>query len=286
MCTEPSSHPSDGPHWQTDRVQVSLVQFAAATDADANLETISRLVRQAQDSRPAREDDQLVVLPEAAMHDFGPVDLALGPTAQRIDGPFVAGLARLARQADATIVAGMFETSDDPARPYNTVVVVGPGGDVLGRYRKIHLYDSFGERESDRLTAGDGVPVVLPVAGLSLGLLTCYDLRFPELARALVDDGADTLVVPAAWLRGPLKEDHWTTLLRARAIENTTFVLAAGQCGSSYIGATMAVDPSGVVLAACGPGEGVVAARVERSVVDEVRRRNPSLANRREPRVR
>src|SRR6185436_19273687 len=120
-----------------------------------------------------------------------------------------------------------------------------------------------------------------PVGGLSLGLLTCYDLRFPELGRDLVDAGADTLVVPAAWVRGPLKEDHWATLLRARAIENTTYVLAAGQCGSQYIGASMVVDPMGVVIAGSGPDEGVANARIERRLVDEARRRNPSLANRR-----
>lgn len=187
------------------------------------------------------------------MHDFVASDLPLGQVAQPRDGPFVSGLAQLAEQERATIVAGIFERSDDATRPYNTVVVIGSAGEVRG--------------------------------GLTLGLLTCYDLRFPELARALVDRGADTLVVPAAWVRGPLKEDQWTTLLRARATENTCFVLAAAQCGPAYVAASIVIDPSGVVVVARGPGEGLVTARVERSVVDEVRRRNPSLVNRREPRL-
>jgi len=267
-------------------VRVSLVQFAAALDADANLETITRQVRQAVSTGGAAGGDRLVVLPECAMHDFGPPDLALGPVAQPVDGPYVTGLARLAREVDATIVSGMFEPSDDAGRPYNTLVVVSPSGRVLARYRKAHLYDSFGYRESDRLLAGDGAPVVVPVGGLAMGLLTCYDLRFPELARALVDAGADTLVVPAAWVRGPLKEDHWATLLRARAIENTTYVLGAGQCGATYIGASIVVDPMGVVLAGLGSGEGVASALVDPVVIAEVRRRNPSLANRRTPLVR
>ncbi len=187
----------------------------------------------------------------------------------------------MAGDVHATVVAGMFEPSDDPDRPYNTLVVVSPSGELLAHYRKTYLYDSFGYRESDRLSAGDGEPVVVPVGGLTLGLLTCYDLRFPELGRDLVDAGADTFVVPAAWVRGPLKEDHWATLLRARAIENTSYVLGAGQCGAQYIGASMVVDPMGVVIAGAGPEEGVTSAEIERRLVDQARRRNPSLANRR-----
>lgn len=262
------------------RVRASLLQFAATLDVQHNLDTASRLAREALRGE-ARDDERLVVLPEAAMHDFGPPDLPLGPVAQRLDGAYVEGLGRLAREMDATVVAGMFESSDEPDRPYNTLVVVSPDGRLTAHYRKSHLYDSFGYRESDRLTAGDGRPVVVPVSGLTLGLLTCYDLRFPEFSRALVDACADTLVVPAAWVRGPLKEDHWITLLRARAIENTTYVLGAGQCGEHYIGASVAVDPMGVVLAAAGLGEGVVSVRISRQAVDEARHRNPSLANRR-----
>ena len=122
----------------------------------------------------------------------------------------------------------MFERSDDPNRPFNTLVAFGPAGDLVASYRKTYLYDSFGYRESDRLTAGDGSPVTIKTDELTLGLMTCYDLRFPEFARLLVDADAEALVVPAAWVRGPQKEDHWATLLRARAIENTCYVIAAG----------------------------------------------------------
>jgi predicted amidohydrolase len=262
-------------------VRVSLIQFAATLDVERNLEKASNLVRGASSERDQADGERLVVLPEAAMHDFGPPELPLGPVAQPLDGPYVAGLARLAREVGATVVAGMFEPSGDPDRPYNTLVVVSPSGALLAHYRKTYLYDSFGYRESDQLTAGDGEPVVVPVGGLSLGLLTCYDLRFPEFGRDLVDAGADTLVVPAAWVRGSLKEDHWATLLRARAIENTTYVLGAGQCGSQYIGASMVVDPMGVVIAGSGSDEGVISAEIDHRVVDASRRRNPSLANRR-----
>ena len=257
-------------------MRVSLVQLAAGTDVAANLDKAADLVRQTKAADP-----DLVVLPEAVMHDFGDGELPLGPVAQPVDGPFVSGLAELAREAGATVVAGMFETSEDPERPYNTLVAVGPDGDVRATYRKAHLYDSFGYRESDRLLAGDPAPMVLPFGEVTLGLMTCYDLRFPEFSRALVDRGADVLVVPAAWVRGPLKEDHWTTLLRARAIENTAYVVAAAQNGRRYCGCSMVVDPMGVVVTALGEQTGTTAADLSVERITEVRRRNPSLANRR-----
>ena len=119
----------------------------------------------------------------------------------------------------------MFEVADDPAAPSTRWSCAGS----RGRYRKIHLYDSFGYRESDALSAGRARARRRRRARLRVGLMTCYDLRFPELARALVDAGAEVLVVPAAWVAGPRKVDHWRALLRARAIENPVFVVAAGQ---------------------------------------------------------
>jgi deaminated glutathione amidase len=263
-------------HWQTEHVRTSVLQFAAGTDVETNLEVISRLVAAA-----AAEGAELAVLPEAAMHDFGAPDLALGPVAQQVDGPFVSALAGLARRYDLALVAGMFEVSDDPLRPFNTLVAVDAGGKVVATYRKAHLYDSFGYRESDRLVAGGTDPVVVSLGGLSCGLMTCYDLRFPEFARALVDAGAEVVVVPAAWVSGPLKEDHWVTLLRARAIENTVYLVAAAQTGRTYSGRSMVVDPMGVVVAGLGDEEGVASAEVDAERLAAVRLRNPSLANRR-----
>ncbi len=152
---------------------------------------------------------------------------------------------------------------------------------VAATYRKTYLYDSFGYRESDRLLAGTGEPQVVSCEGLAVGLMTCYDLRFPEFGRALVDNGAEVIVVPAAWVRGPLKEDHWVTLLRARAMENTVYVAAAAQTGRSYCGRSMIVDPMGTAVAALGDEEAVATADLEKQRVTEVRLRNPSLANRR-----
>ena len=255
-------------------MRVSAVQFAATTDVDDNLATIGRLIERASGS-------DLVVVPEASMHDFGKPDQPLGAVAQHLDGPFVAAVASHARALRSTVVAGMFEASPDAARPYNTLVALGPDGGLLASYRKLHLYDSFGYRESDRLSPGDLDPVTIKVGDLVVGLMTCYDLRFPEYARLLVDAGADAIAVPAAWVRGPLKEDHWETLLRARAIENTVYVVGAAQTGSAYVGSSMIVDPMGVPVARLGDEAGVITADLTLERVREVRERNPSLANRR-----
>src|SRR5262245_61794164 len=256
-------------------MRVALVQMSASTDKTANFKVIERMVAQAAESRP-----DLVMLPEAVMHDFGRPDQPLTDAAEPLDGPFVSELQRLARLHSTTILAGMFESAPDDDRPYNSLVAVDASG-VRGVYRKTHLYDSFGYRESDKLLAADPEAVVIPVADAHVGLMTCYDLRFPEMSRALVDAGATTLAVPAAWVAGEHKVDHWMTLLRARAIENTCFVVAAAQCGKRYCGHSAAIDPMGVVLASLGDDEGITAATLASGAIFAARQRNPALAHRR-----
>jgi len=250
-------------------LSVTLVQAASALDPAANRDRLRDLV-------PG--DSDLVVLPEAFARDFGEAGSDVGPYAEPPDGAFGAELAAVAAARNTTVVAGMFETSGDPRRPYNTLLVRGTAD---AAYRKIHLYDSFGYRESDALSAGDLTPVLVDVAGFRVGLMTCYDLRFPELARLLVDRGAEVLVVPAAWVAGPRKVEHWRTLLRARAIENTVFVVAAAQPGPRYTGHSLVVDPWGDVLVEAGTDAEVLRATLDREVLDDARRTNPSLANRR-----
>jgi deaminated glutathione amidase len=256
-------------------MRVALVQMSAATDKRANLKAVERLVAQAVESRP-----DLVMLPEAVMRDFGRPEESLAEVAEPLDGPWVAEMQRLARLHATMVIAGMFESAADDGRVYNTLVALDADG-LHAVYRKTHLYDSFGYRESDRLVAGPPEPVVVPVADVKVGLMTCYDLRFPEMARALVDAGADTLAVPAAWVAGEHKVDHWQTLLRARAIENTCFVAAAAQCGTRYSGHSAVVDPMGVVLTSLTDREGVASATLASGAIFGARQKNPALAHRR-----
>jgi deaminated glutathione amidase len=254
-----------------DRIDLALVQAAAGLEPAANTARLDALA-------PTGVD--LVIFPEVFQRDFGPVGDDLAPYAEAIDGPFAREVARVAADREAVVVAGMVEATG--GEPFNTLVAAdGTGASVPRAYRKIHLYDSFGYRESDRLTAGPITPTVIDVAGAKVGLMTCYDLRFPELARALVDAGAEILVLPAAWVAGERKIDHWRTLVRARAIENTVFVAACGQPAPRYSGHSLVVDPLGDVLAEAGEGEEILTASLSRSRLDEARSVNPSLANRR-----
>lgn len=258
-------------------MRTALHQMSTTTDSAANRAAVDAALD------AVRGDVDLVVLPEATMHDFGTADHDLSEAAESLDGPFCELIARHAARLEATVVAGMFETTGETPRglPYNTLVAFGPDGALRVAYRKVHLYDSFGYRESERLVSGDITTATLQVADRTVGLITCYDLRFPEFARMHIDAGADTLVVPAAWVSGPLKEDHWITLLRARAIENTVDVLGVGQCGRRYSAGTSAVDPLGVVTASAGEREQTIYAELDNERLADARATNPSLANRR-----
>ncbi|WP_210651106.1 carbon-nitrogen hydrolase family protein [Nocardioides sp. SYSU D00065] len=253
----------------SEQLRVRVHQWASGLDPAENRARLGAGVTPGAD---------LVVFPEAFARDFGQAGSDVSGFAENLDGPFARELTRVADAAACTVVAGMFEAADDPSRPFNTLVVAGASE---AAYRKIHLYDSFGYRESDRLTAGRPEPVVVEVAGWRVGLMTCYDLRFPELARMLVDAGAEVLVVPAAWLPGERKVEHWRTLLAARAIENTCFVVGAGQPAPRYSGHSTVVGPLGDTLAAADGEEQTLEVVLERADLEAARRTNPSLANRR-----
>lgn len=185
--------------------------------------------------------------------------------------------------ADGDAAGEAADGAGGPARAANTVVAVDASGALVGAYQKVHLYDAFGTRESDRLEPGraDAPPLVIRQGDLTFGVITCYDLRFPESARRLVDAGADVVVVPAAWLDGPHKADHWRTLLRARAIENTCAVVGVGMAGPGLVGRSLLAGPDGAVGLELDDAAQVRTVDIDPEPLAEVRRRNPSLANRR-----
>ena len=263
--------PDQRPDAPGDVLRVALVQAAASSDPATNRAKL-------------RETDvpeaDLVVWPEVMQRDLGRPDEDLVPDAEALDGPFVTELVARAGEHGGTWVAGMLERAEQPDEaPYNTLVVVDGGG-LRATYRKIHLYDSFGYRESERIRGGATTPVAVEVAGFRVALMTCYDLRFPELARVHSKAGADLFLCPAAWVVGERKVRHWQTLLAARAIENLAYVAAAAQAGPRYCGHSTVVDPRGDVLVEAGDGEEVVVAEVHRALVHEARSENPSLLNR------
>jgi predicted amidohydrolase len=236
-------------------------------------------------SAAAAQGADLVVFPEGTQARFS-ADLAA--VAEPLDGAFCAGLADVAKANGVAVIAGVFESARHK-RVFNTTVAFDRDGGLAAVYRKIHVFDALGHRESDSVTPGDEV-VIASLGGLRVGFMTCYDIRFPELARALAVGGADLLVLPAAWAAGPFKEEHWVTLVRARAIENTIWLAAAGQVpdpgepptkAATGIGRSMLIDPMGVVRLDLGPAEGVDTGDVDVEQTARVRAVLPCLANRR-----
>lgn len=229
---------------------------------------------------------ELVVLPERWAHIDGRATLR---GAEALEGPALSTAREWAREHGVHLLAGSIaEATPEGDRAYNTSVLIGPTGAIDAIYRKIHLFDvSVGGREyrESRFTVAGSDPVVGEVAGRTVGLSICYDVRFPELYRALVDRGAEILTVPAAFTR-ETGRDHWEPLLRARAIENQCFVVAAGQWGehpdgSVSYGRSMIIDPWGTVLAQASDGEGVACARLDFAALEAIRARLPALGHRR-----
>ena len=264
---------------------VGVLQMTSTAEVDANMSTVHRLVGEAA-SRGAR----MVLVPECFAYlgpEKGKVEIA-----ESLDegGPILEQCRRVARDAGVDVVYGGFwEKSSTPGKVRNACVYMRPDGTIASVYRKIHLFDvdlADGTKllESETVEAGSDAVVADAPFG-TLGLSVCYDLRFPELYRRLVDAGAIALAIPAAFTLTTGK-DHWHVLLRARAIEQQCYVLAAAQTGHHYgkrwsYGHALIADPWGTVLAECGEGEGVAVAEVDPAYVEKVRAAVPSLAHRR-----
>jgi deaminated glutathione amidase len=271
---------------EPETLRVAAVQLQSQDDVNENLEVCRRLVDSAR-----REGAKLVVLPENFAY-FG-ADVGKQSSVERLsdpDGKIQRTLSELARNAEVFLVAGGFaEASSDPLRPFNTALVYGPDGRLVCSYRKIHLFDVALRdgtvlSESAATTPGESL-VTFDIGQFRIGLSICYDLRFPELYRGLVGRGANVLLVPAAFTAHTGK-DHWHPLLRARAIESQSFVVAAAQWGKHPLGRTtyghsLVVDPWGTVVAEASDKVGVISASLDFSYLEQVRAAVPCLAHRR-----
>jgi predicted amidohydrolase len=263
-------------------VRAAAVQLNATSDREANIANADRLVRDAA-ARGAR----LVVLPEKwPLLGSGP---QLRAAAEPIDGPAMSWARACARELGLELVAGSFTELTADGNRQNTSLHIGPDGEIRAIYRKIHMFDVTIEgleyRESEHEDPGEEIVVSRTDDGLELGMTICYDLRFPELYRILALRGARVLLVPAAFTLATTR-DHWEALLRARAIENQAFVIAANQIGENEPGRfsggrSMIVDPWGVVLAQATDAVGVIVADLDLGRLQAIRSSMPSLANRR-----
>jgi predicted amidohydrolase len=262
-------------------MRVALCQVPASSDPAVNLGRAKAAVADA-----ASAGAQLAIFPEGSQVRFG---ADLRAAAEPLDGSYCGGLCAAARDNSIAIVAGVFEPAPD-GRVYNTAVAVDAAGHLAAAYRKIHLFDALGQRESDLVAPGDE-PTVVELGGLRVGVLTCYDVRFPDHARALVSRGADLIVIPADWAAGLFKEEHWVTLVRARAIENTVWVAAVDQVpdpaeppsrAPTGVGRSMLVDPMGTVTMDLGSRPSLGMGEVDTALTAEIRASLPCLEHRRD----
>ncbi len=262
-------------------MRAAVVQLNSTADKARNLETAERLVREA-----AGRGAELVALPEKWNLLAGGERLVAG--AEPLDGPSLGAARSWARELGIHLLAGSIAERGAGERSFNTSVLIGPDGEDLAAYRKIHMFDvdvdGVAYRESDHEEPGEEI-VTASLGDLTLGLSVCYDLRFPELYRILAVRGARLLAVPSAFTR-TTGRDHWEPLLRARAIENQAFVLAPNQVGEAppnFVsgGRSMIVDPWGLVLAGAPDGECAVLADLDLGAQERMREELPSLANRR-----
>jgi predicted amidohydrolase len=254
--------------------KIALGQAITSEDKNENLKKGAEMVEQASEKKA-----DLLVLPELFMTYLKlaePRDKFLN-AAEPISGNFVHKIAAEAKRRHIHVTVGILEKPEGRKEVYNTVVLISPAGKILGKHRKVQLFDSFGYKESSRITPGSEIEPPFRTSLARIGLMTCYELRFPEIARMLALRGAQLVIVPAAWFAGPLKEEHLRIFARARALENTVFVAIACQTGRVFTGRSTVVDPFGVPICDAGEEESIIVADIDLDRINRVRTKLASL---------
>lgn len=267
-------------------MRIALAQISSGRDLQTNLRLVDDQVAAA-----AASDAEIVVFPEATMRGFGH---RLTDIAEPLDGPWADGIRAIADRHGVTVAVGMFTPAaegDDGPRVANTLFVTGT--DVDASYDKIHLFDAFGFQESSTVAPGEEA-VIVDIAGVRFGLAICYDVRFPQLFQRLAAAGAQAVILVASWQPGPGKVDQWQTLVRARAMDATLWMLACDQAfvasdgersAPTGVGHSMVVDPFGTVLESLDEAPGLLLWDLDVSELESHRRRMPVLANAQEFRI-
>ncbi len=276
-------------------VKVAIVQMKSSVNKDKNLTFSLEVIKEAR-----RKNARIICFPEFQMafspNSQTPRELFL--TSESVEGNFTKELRKSAKENDISIIGTIYERSTtDSDKPnkvldkikdidnqycvYDTALFINNEGVLVSQYRKLHLYDALGFRESEKLLAGDKLfsPVDSPLG--KLGMMVCYDLRFPELSRILTIEGSNTLVSPSGWVQGTMKEDHWLTMCKARSIENGVYLIAPNQVGNVFCGRSLVVDPFGVVILDMGAKEGLEVIDLDLDRINLVRNDLPLLKNRR-----
>lgn len=263
------------------KFRAAIVQMKSSEEKEHNLAYSVKLINEA-----AKRKARLICFPEFQMA-YSPAEQkteSLHRIAEKISGNFVSTLSNSARQNKINVVATMYEiinTNEKSQKVFDTGIIIDELGKVQSIYRKVHLYDALGFKESKKLLAGSIIEKPSKTSVGNLGLLICYDMRFPEISRILTVNGANILVSPSAWVAGFMKKVHWEVMVKARAIENGVYVLAPNQVGNIYCGHSMAIDPFGATILDMKNRQGIEYIDIDTTKIDTTRRTLPLLMNRR-----
>lgn len=259
-------------------MKIAIAQLASSPNKEQNLKKACDAIQKA-----AQGGADLVLLPEMFMA-FVPADsgISYADVAENVDGPFVSQLAKTAKEHGIYVVCGIYERAEnEPKRAFNTTIMLNRQGELIYHYQKTHLYDAFSYQESLNIIQSHNALKPVETEFGKIGILVCYELRFPEVARKLALAGADLLLVPTAWVSGPLKEEHYQTLVKTRALENTIPVCACDQTSNIFIGRSLICDALGVTIASAGYEETVFFAEISPEHTTETRQKLPCMENRR-----
>lgn len=258
--------------------KIAIVQFKASTDKNHNLKKILNYIQQA-----SKRGAELCAFPEFMMFytNSSQSPAKLASLSETINGSFVKTISKAAKENSIQVVGTFYEKSKKKNRVYDTSFLVSKTGKILSKYRKIHLYDALGFKESNKMIPGSKIASPSKTSVGKLGMLICYDLRFPEMSRTLASSGSEILVAPSAWVKGEMKEEHWITINKTRAIENGCFIIAPDQVGNIYCGRSIAVDPYGKILLDMKKKQGIGIVNISLDKVKQTRRILPLLKNRR-----
>jgi predicted amidohydrolase len=268
-------------NWVKKKFRAALVQMKSSVDKNKNLSYSLKLI-----GRAAQKKAQLICFPEFQMA-YSPAEQkpeTLHEIAEKINGDFISALSNSAKKNKINVVATIYEiinTNKQNQKVFDTAVIINERGKIQSVYRKIHLYDALGFKESKKLLAGNIIEKPTRTSVGNLGLQICYDMRFPEISRILTVNGANILVSPSAWVDGFMKQEHWEIMLKSRAIENGVYVIAPNQLGNIYCGHSMVIEPFGATLIDMGNREGMEILDIDNSRIETVRRTLPLLRNRR-----
>ena len=259
-------------------MKAAVVQFTASTNKEINLKKIISFI-----SKAASKKATLCAFPEFMMFYTNSFQTPkqLANLAETINGNFINTIAAAAKQNKIQVIGSFYEKSEKQNRVYDTAFVINKSGKVISTYRKIHLYDALEFKESDKMVSGSKITKPVKTSIGKIGMMICYDLRFPEMSRSLAAAGSEVLVAPSAWVKGDMKEEHWITINKTRAIENGCYVISPDQVGNIYCGRSLVDDPYGKILLDMKKKQGISFVDIDLNKVKQTRKILPLLKNRR-----